>query len=168
MERNLTVIRAHRYHSIAYGHRVYQHESKCGHLHGHNGEITFYCEADQLDSVGRVIDFSVIKSTLCKWIEDNWDHKFLVYEKDPWAEKLLAIDPTVVVVPFNPTSENMADFLLNTVGPTLLGNTGVELVRVVFFETPKCGVEVELEVPSVGEQIRQMGRRFDNEPEQGF
>lgn len=33
----------------------------------HNGRVTFYCQADELDSVGRVIDFSVIKTSLCNW-----------------------------------------------------------------------------------------------------
>lgn len=34
---------------IACGHRVYGHESKCAHLHGHNYGITFTCEGKQDD-----------------------------------------------------------------------------------------------------------------------
>ena len=136
------VIQAHRYHDFSYGHRVFQHESKCAHLHGHNGRVTFFCEADELDFVGRVIDFSVIKSTLVDWVELNWDHKFLVYEKDPWAQHLVALDSTVVVVPFNPTSENIAKYLYEVVGPKELP-TGIRLVRVEFLETRKCGCVVE-------------------------
>lgn len=136
------LIKAHRYHDFSYGHRVFQHESKCAHLHGHNGRVTFFCEATALDNVGRVIDFSVIKSTLVDWVEKNWDHKFLVYEKDPWSGRLLDLDPTVVVVPFNPTSENMAKYLYEVVGPRELP-LGVKLVRVEFLETRKCGCVVE-------------------------
>lgn len=134
----MTII-ARRYHDISYGHRVYQHESKCANLHGHNARITFHVEAQQLDQVGRVIDFSVIKSTLCEWVEQNWDHKFLIYHKDPWAKILKDLDPTVVVVSFNPTAENMADFLLKVVGPDQLPKE-VKLVRVDLEETRKCGV----------------------------
>lgn len=133
--------RAHRWHSIAYGHRVFGHEGKCCNLHGHNGEFTFYCEADQLDQVGRVIDFSVIKSTICAWIENNWDHRFLIWQADPWAATLEILDPTVVLLPFNPTAENMANHLLTVIGPRVLAGTGVRLTRVIMFETPKCGVE---------------------------
>ncbi|HET9130028.1 MAG TPA: 6-carboxytetrahydropterin synthase, partial [Terriglobia bacterium] len=74
---------AKRYHDISCGHRVYGHESKCAHLHGHNYRVHFVCEAEQLDQVGRVIDFSEIKHRLCEWLEDNWDHKFLMWEQDP-------------------------------------------------------------------------------------
>ena len=136
---------ANRYHDFSYGHRVHEHESKCAHLHGHNGRVTFYCEAEQLDSVGRVIDFSVIKETMCEWLEINWDHKFLVYEKDPMAPSLKALDDTVVIVPFNPTSENMAAYLLNVVGPLFLANTGVTLKKVSFSETRKCSSDVVIE-----------------------
>lgn len=131
---------AHRYHDFSYGHRVFGHESSCKHLHGHNGRVTFHCSSDSLDNVGRVIDFSVIKSTLCAWLESNWDHKFLVFKDDPFAPIIQNLDPNgVVVVDFNPTAENMAKYLVNTVGPLVLKNSGVELVRVDFMETIKCG-----------------------------
>lgn len=137
-------IQATRYHDFSYGHRVCNHESKCAHLHGHNGRATFYCDAPELDALGRVIDFSVIKSLLCEWLEGNWDHKFLVWEDDPWARALVEIDPTVVLVPFNPTAENMAGHLLRVVGPAQLAGTGVTLTRVEMLETRKCGVTVTL------------------------
>ena len=75
------MIVATRYHDISCGHRVANHESKCAHLHGHNYRITFECAAEELDNVGRVLDFSVIKSTLCEWLEANWDHHFLIGQK---------------------------------------------------------------------------------------
>ena len=73
-----------RHHDICAGHRVVGHEGKCRHLHGHNYRIHFTVESDEgdLDSVGRVVDFSVVKSALCMWLEDNWDHKFLHWEED--------------------------------------------------------------------------------------
>ena len=69
-----------RYHDISCGHRVHGHESKCAHLHGHNYRIFFTVQADnkQLDTIGRVLDFSVIKSRLCEWLEKWWDHKMLL------------------------------------------------------------------------------------------
>lgn len=141
----MVTITATRYHDFSYGHTVHEHESKCANIHGHNGRVVFHCEADVLDSVGRVIDFSVIKSTLCEWLEEEWDHKFLVYNKDPRAESLKAIDPTVVIVPFNPTAENMALYLINEVAPFLLAPyEGIRLTKVEFYETRKCSAEVTL------------------------
>ena len=76
------MITATRYHDISCGHRVVGHEGKCQYLHGHNYRIHFTCTAESLDTVGRVIDFSVIKSKLCMWLEDNWDHMFLAWDED--------------------------------------------------------------------------------------
>lgn len=138
-------ITATRYHDISVGHRVYQHESKCAMLHGHNYRVHFEVQADagQLDSIGRVIDFSVIKSQLCMWLEDNWDHKFLVWKEDPWAARLTLLDPTVVQLDFNPTAENLAAYLVQTIGPAQFHSMGVTLMRCTIDETRKCSATYE-------------------------
>lgn len=138
------MITARRYHDISTGHRVAGHESKCAHLHGHNYRIHFEVEAPEgLDKVGRVLDFSVIKSHLCEWLEAEWDHRFLVWEHDPMRSYLTEVDPKgVVIVPFNPTAENMGQYLVEHVGPQQLHGTGCVLRRVVIEETAKCSVEV--------------------------
>lgn len=150
---------AERYHDISCGHRVVGHEGKCRHLHGHNYRIHFTCQAEGLDDVGRVIDFSDMKSKLCMWVEEQWDHKFLAWNKDPilsWMhmmhygqnvgsdlgkeEKQIRDDiaEAIVFVPFNPTAENMAKFLVEIVGPDQLKGTGIKLVAVRVEETRKC------------------------------
>lgn len=129
---------AKRYHDISCGHRVFQHESKCAHLHGHNYRVHFTCEAEELDNIGRVIDFSDMKSRLCMWLEDNWDHKTLIWGNDPWAKVLPEIDPTIVIVPFNPTAENIAQHLVKVIGPQQLAGTGIKLVHCDVEETRKC------------------------------
>ena len=133
-----------REHEIACGHRVYQHESKCAHLHGHNYLFRLECEAEALDGLGRVIDFSVIKSTVCAWLEENWDHRFLVFERDPLAQTLARLDPAVVAVPFNPTAENIAWYVVEAVAPRLLAGSGVRLVRCTVGETRKCSATYEV------------------------
>lgn len=134
-------ITANRYHDFSTGHRVVGHEGKCRHLHGHNYRVHFYCSAEELDNVGRVIDFSEIKSKLCMWLEDNWDHFFLVWENDPWKDQLTQIDPTVKVVPFNPTAENMAEYLMTEISPKQLKGTGITVDKIIIEETRKCSVE---------------------------
>jgi len=137
-------ITATRYHDFSTGHRVYGHESKCAHLHGHNYRIYLTVEADQLDTVGRVMDFSGIKDKFVIWLEVNWDHKFLIWEKDPFAPTLKELDPEgTVVVNFNPTAENMGQYLINVIGPQQLAGTNVKLVKVNIEETRKCSVEVQ-------------------------
>jgi 6-pyruvoyltetrahydropterin/6-carboxytetrahydropterin synthase len=138
------MIFAERYHDISAGHRVCGHENKCAHLHGHNYRVHFMIEGEQ-DSLGRVLDFSVIKALLCEWLEDRWDHKMLIWEEDPWLQQLLCIDSGgVQVVPFNPTAENMALYLLDEVGPRVLHGKGVRLVSVIIDETRKCSAGANL------------------------
>jgi len=51
---------------------------------------------------------------------------------------------SLVAVPFNPTAENMALYLLQRIGPELLGGSGIRLCRVVVEETRKCSAEATL------------------------
>lgn len=168
-----TVIRSH---EICAGHRVVGHESKCRHLHGHNYKFHFKVapkpetipgiapasmatKPGKLDDVGRVIDFSVVKTTLCQWLENNWDHKFLHWEKDPLIKALEVdcelcdettghdvrdFDNSLVSLPFNPTAENLAAYMVNVIGPQLLDEHGVQLVECTIEETSKCHVNYSL------------------------
>lgn len=132
---------AQRYHDCSIGHKVTGHESKCAHLHGHNYRVHFHVGAPELDAVGRVMDFSIIKDKLCMWLEENWDHKFLIWEHDEIAADLRKLDPkAVILVEFNPTAENMAKYLMEVVAPQQLAHTGCVLVQVTIDETRKCSV----------------------------
>jgi 6-pyruvoyltetrahydropterin/6-carboxytetrahydropterin synthase len=144
-----------REHEIHCGHRVAGHEGKCQHLHGHGYVITFGCIADGLDSLGRVIDFGAIKQKLCMWLEDNWDHKFLAWDQDELMRQIAytmqgcsheqGLTSSVVWVPFNPTAENMAEYLVRVIGPQQLHGTGVKLVSCKIHETRKCSATFTLE-----------------------
>lgn len=74
------------------------------------------------------------------WLENNWDHRMLIWREDPLIQALEEIDPTIVTVPFNPTAENMGEYLLRVLGPSKLFGTGVHLVKVEIEETRKCSV----------------------------
>ena len=129
------------------GHRVVGHESKCRHLHGHNYRIHFTCSAAQLDELGRVIDFGVIKELLCMWLEEHWDHKMMIYNEDPLLPSLQELVPEdLVVVPFNPTAEAMAQYLVETVAPAQLAGTGVTLVSCHVEETTRCSATYSLPI----------------------
>ena len=136
--------KATRYHDISCGHRVVGHENKCRNLHGHNYRVHFVCQAE-LDTVGRVIDFGVIKERLCLWLEEHWDHKFLLWNQDPIMPYILDVrDFGLVNVPFNPTAENMAEYLVNVVAPLQLATTGVRCTKVIIEETRKCSASYEV------------------------
>lgn len=78
------------------------------------------------------------------WLEDNWDHKMLIYEHDPLLPQLQQMAPAdIVVVPFNPTAELIAQYIVEDVAIDALAGTGVVLWKVVVEETRKCSASYE-------------------------
>ena len=71
------------------------YESKCSNLHGHNWIVEIYMQSKELDSNGMVMDFTHIKKT----IHDRLDHKNLNEQFD-----------------FNPTAENIAEWICDVLG----------------------------------------------------
>ena len=94
----------------AMGHTLFQHEGACAHLHGHNyvAIVEVTSQEGSLDSVGRVVDFSVIKQEVGAYIDSLLDHRFIVYASDPRSVALTAVDDTVQRWSCNPTAENIA------------------------------------------------------------
>ena len=64
------------------GHRLLGHEGKCANLHGHNYVAEFYVTGKEIDHLGRVVDFQVINKLFKGWIDENWDHGFLLWQDD--------------------------------------------------------------------------------------
>ncbi len=135
------------------------HETKCAHMHGHNYKVELHArqQKNRLDQLGRVVDFSVLKEKLGAWIDEHWDHGFILHERDQAAIAGLNIfsrqadvelrggHTKMFLMPYNPTAENIARFLVETVGPKALEETGVELCKVVVHETYSCSATFELE-----------------------
>lgn len=69
------------------------YESKCQNLHGHNWIIYVYCKGEELNQDGMLMDFTHIK----KQIHERLDHQNLNN-----------------VLDFNPTAENMAKWIVDT------------------------------------------------------
>lgn len=129
------------------GHRLWRHEGKCAYLHGHNYrvdvEVVGGAGGMQLDEVGRVVDFSLIKRRLLGWIDAHWDHAFVLFVED--AEAIAAVrlsTPTkYFLLPWNPSAENMARYLLEVVCPAVFADLGVTARKVSVWETDEtCAV----------------------------
>lgn len=123
------------------GHRLQKHESKCKNAHGHRYKFEIYCEADQLDKVGRVIDFGKVKEVIGTWLDEKWDHAFIAESGDPIIEGYLRkFDQKHFVTAFPPTAENLSKFLLEKAGD-LLREYGITVTKVICWETPNCRAE---------------------------
>lgn len=127
------------------GHRVMGHENKCANLHGHNYVVFITCTGS-LDSIGRVIDFSVIKQAVGGWIDQCWDHGLILSIDDTALIEALANGPEnkIHLLPTNPTAENMAEYLLKSICPMVLAGSGVVATKIRLWETENCYADARL------------------------
>ena len=147
---NVTVMRRIRFNA---GHRLLGHEGKCANFHGHNYVCDVFVSGTAVDDVGRLIDFAELKSLLKGWIDEHWDHGFVLSEADEnGIAAIRMVEPTkYYLLPDNPTAENMARYLLESVCPQLLAPYDVTAVRVDLWETEEtCAiVTTDRETPSL-------------------
>ncbi len=139
----MTTLTATRIVEFDAGHRVRGHEGKCKHLHGHRYKVELHARTKpgidfDLDDVGRKVDFGVLKERVGGWIDEEWDHRLLLWDRDATqfvdSEDMIG----VVRVPFNPTAENIARHLVEYVCPDRLEGLLVEVYYDVVWETPNC------------------------------
>lgn len=131
------------------GHRLVGHEGKCANLHGHNYIAEIYITGTEVDALGRIVDFAVINRLFKGWIDEHWDHGCLIWDQDVEAiDALRRIEPNrIYELPYNPTAENIARYLLTRVGPKLLEQIpeyDLQLSRVVVWETEKSSADISL------------------------
>ncbi len=160
---------------FCYGHRVWSQKLntefsldgclKCRHLHGHQGKILVYLEAEELKD-GMVTDFKHL-NWFKAFLDDTLDHKFILDINDPLFSKLLPdvkkeelikfeqgyylVDLTkfkeeepcitelyegYVIVDFVPTSENLSAWFLNIVQEKM-EELNIKVSHIEFLETPK-------------------------------
>jgi 6-pyruvoyltetrahydropterin/6-carboxytetrahydropterin synthase len=136
------------------GHRLVGHESKCARLHGHRYRFVLrmgFASGGKLDAVGRVLDFSVCKQLLNDVVEP-WDHRMVLSDQDAlvFSEGTAQVrDDEIVVVPFNPTAENMAAHIAKAIAARC---RSCFTVQVEVYETPNCRATSEWfigELPAV-------------------
>ena len=132
------------------GHRLVGHEGKCAHLHGHNYLAQIFVSGGEFDEVGRVVDFSVINRLFKGWIDEHWDHGVLIWDEDTELIEALSVlkSSKTYCLPYNPTAENIAKYLLTEVGPKLIEQIegyDVRLTKVIVWETENACAELSVE-----------------------
>jgi len=104
-------------------HRMSGYPGPCARLHGHNYRVRIAVAGDQLDDRGMLIDFSELKA-LCDGIIEGLDHQNL-NELPPFADR-------------NPSSENLARYLYESIRAQLPGSVQIKEVKV--FESANSSV----------------------------
>lgn len=138
MKDGLTITRSF---EIDAGHRLQNHESACRNVHGHRYRFEVTVSAPELDSIGRIIDFSDLKRRVGRWLEEKLDHAFIFEVGDPIEVFLQAHEMKRYAVPWPPTIEHLSMHLFETAG-LLLGPCGLRIEHVRGYETPTCWADV--------------------------
>jgi len=131
---------------IDLGHRVPNHKSKCRNLHGHRYIIEVGVD-DKVISIpgasneGMVIDFGDLKQIMMEQIDAEYDHGFVMYDFDEFADIFKQIKyknnlfQKIIFVPFIPTAENLSKHWFEKIKP-FLKEKQIAIKYVKVWETP--------------------------------
>lgn len=106
-------------------HRLVDYPGKCNRLHGHSWTVEMSVIGNKLDKIGMVADFKTLKAMLME-VLDDMDHQYL-NELEAFKE-------------INPTAENLAQYIYNTLKQNELFNGTVKLNYIKVWESPKSAV----------------------------
>ena len=91
---------------------------ECQRVHGHSYIIEVFFEAKELNADGMVIDFKKVNEII-KPLLERWDHMMLVPLSLDTYVHLGPFRDSCLLVPFNPTAENMAKHLFEKIAPVV-------------------------------------------------
>ena len=120
------------------------HENKCKYLHGHRYVLEVTARASELDYLGRVVDFGVLKSIMKEWVDENLDHNVILHQKDKSLGSLIEKETgqSIYYLKSNPTAENIALHIKCDIIPRLFIESSFDIVKIRLYETPNAYVEV--------------------------
>ncbi|RRJ91689.1 6-pyruvoyl trahydropterin synthase family protein [Flavobacterium macacae] len=111
----MSKIRITKQFSFETGHALYGYDGKCKNVHGHSYKLSVTVIGSPITDVnnvkfGMVIDFTDLKKIVKEEIVDNFDHATVFNKNTPHielAKELQNRDHHVILVDYQPTSENM-------------------------------------------------------------
>jgi 6-pyruvoyltetrahydropterin/6-carboxytetrahydropterin synthase len=124
-------------HNMEVAHRLWKLDgNKCQHIHGHSMWVELQLESAYEKGgiahnfADQPLEFGDIKSVFRKHLDEEYDHRLLLNQHDPWAKSLFTYSnmsaaynstdgsfpsglvlPGLVPVPDDPTTENIAKWI---------------------------------------------------------
>lgn len=98
-------------------HRQWKAESHCRFVHGYSRSFYFEFKSKELTKEGWVVDFGGLKEVK-RWLDDMFDHTFLVSEDDPYMDHFKQMDKDGVIqlrIYKNVGMEGTAEFVYHEV-----------------------------------------------------
>ena len=126
-------------------HRLLGYDGKCASAHGHTFRAEVIIATRELDNLGLTLDFRDLKRHLRAWVDEHWDHAFLLNDRDTQLVSALGSVSECKLYLFrdtNPSVEAVAHELF--VEARRQFGTVIEKVRVR--ETPTQYAEYEPDV----------------------
>lgn len=106
-------------------HFIKNYPGKCARLHGHNWIVEAIAKGGELNELGILIDFKILKAELNK-VLDEFDHQYL-NELEIFAKK-------------NPTAEILAKVIFEKLSASEIFSGKNKLTAIKVYETPKSCV----------------------------
>jgi 6-pyruvoyltetrahydropterin/6-carboxytetrahydropterin synthase len=121
-------------------HTLYEYDGLCRNIHGHSYNLEVTISGQPRNEPGHakdgmVLDFSELKTIVKSQIVDRFDHALMVNRLVPEKQMELLRQTTdrIIVVDFQPTSENIVVFIAGILQQHL--PAGVNLFSIRLFET---------------------------------
>ncbi len=111
----MSKIRITKHFDFETAHALYGYDGKCKNVHGHSYQLYVTVIGTPINDVnhvknGMVLDFGDLKKIVNQEIVDIFDHATVLNKNSPHkelAEKIRPHSPKVILVDYQPTSENM-------------------------------------------------------------
>lgn len=125
-------------------HALPGYDGRCRNLHGHSYLMYVTIKGEPLNGTqspkeGMVIDFKLLKSIINENIIDKFDHALVLRKDAPLMDEIAQEYGNVVVVDFQPTTENLICYFADTISKKLPPQ--VELFSLKLYETAGSYVE---------------------------
>ena len=122
-------------------HRIPGHEGACKAIHGHRYVAEVEVSGPQMDALGRIIDFGVLKTVVGAWIDAHFDHTAVFFRDDAQVAAIADLNAEmgrpVYWLDTPPTAEGLVAELARII-PLLLAPHGIDLQAIKLWETPNC------------------------------
>jgi 6-pyruvoyltetrahydropterin/6-carboxytetrahydropterin synthase len=108
-------------------HQLRGYEGKCANEHGHRWEYMIALESKELDNLGMLVDFTIVKEWM-KELEEILDHRNINKDVPVFAK-------------MNPTAENLSKFIFDFIKDELEiydQDETIRLVAIRVWESPEC------------------------------
>lgn len=129
-------------------HALHNYSGSCQFIHGHSYKLQVsigkaISDEEFIEGIGILYDFKDLKRIVSLLIEKYFDHKLIVSQKLLDANPGIQTQSNLVVLPYEPSAENMVIFLKKEITKSL--PTTMEVKKLRLYETNSSFVEWTLE-----------------------